>query len=112
MERRLLAIASGEIAAAQEQMVALGRKTARERTASILLILARRTPARPVAGGELVPVPMSRGEIADYLGLTTETVSRAFRDFRASRSSGCAARARSSSLTVRRSRRSRPAEAP
>ncbi len=79
MERRLLAIASGEIAAAQEQMVLLGRKTARERTASFLLMLARRT-ARPVAGsgGEAVPVPMSRGEIADYLGLTTETVSGAF----------------------------------
>lgn len=79
MERRLLAIAAGEIAAAQEQMVLLGRKTARERTASFLLMLARRHAATPVAGGgEVVPVPMSRGEIADYLGLTTETVSRAF----------------------------------
>lgn len=77
MERRLLAMASDEIAAAHEQMVLLGRKTARERTASFLLTLARRT-GRPVVGGDLVPVPMSRGEIADYLGLTTETVSRAF----------------------------------
>ena len=78
MERRLLAIASGEIAAAQEQMVVLGRKTARERTASFLLMLARRTAKPDAGGGEVVPVPMSRGEIADYLGLTTETVSRAF----------------------------------
>ena len=51
----------------------------RERTASFLLMLARRHAAMPIAdGGEVVPVPMSRGEIADHLGLTTETVSRAF----------------------------------
>ena len=43
MEKRLLGIASNELAAAQDQMLLLGRKTAREKLASFLLMLARRT---------------------------------------------------------------------
>ncbi len=75
METRLLEIARNELAEAQEQMVLLGRKTAKERLASFLLMLSDRavhrgSPENPVA------VPMSRGDIGDYLGLTTETVSR------------------------------------
>ncbi|GAB5470734.1 MAG: helix-turn-helix domain-containing protein [Rhodospirillales bacterium] len=75
MERRLLEIAGHELAEAQDQMLLLGRKTAKERIASFLLLLSRRAEA----GGrsaDPVQVPMSRNDIADYLGLTTETVSR------------------------------------
>lgn len=75
VERRLLQIASTELAAAQDQMLLLGRKTAIERVASFLLKLSDRAVAvgRP---GNPIPLPMTRGEIADYLGLTIETVSR------------------------------------
>ncbi|MBC6404760.1 MAG: cyclic nucleotide-binding domain-containing protein [Rhodospirillales bacterium] len=77
MERRLLAIAGHELAEAQEQMLLLGRKTAKERVASFLLLLSRR--AKQTGRSEdPVHVPMNRTDIADYLGLTTETVSRTF----------------------------------
>jgi len=77
MERRLLRIASNELAAAQSQMLLLGRKSARERLASFLLMLSRQAER---VGGAANPVllPMTRRDIADYLGLTIETVSRTF----------------------------------
>jgi CRP/FNR family transcriptional regulator len=77
MEHRLLGMASNELAAAQDQMLLLGRKTAIERVASFLVSLSDRGAARGRPASPL-PVPMTRGEIADYLGLTIETVSRAF----------------------------------
>ncbi|GBQ82020.1 cAMP-binding transcriptional regulator [Gluconacetobacter johannae DSM 13595] len=72
MERRLLEEASNELVAAQNQMLLLGRKTARERVASFLL--DRMQDALDPTG--VVPLPMTRADIADYLGLTIETVSR------------------------------------
>jgi CRP/FNR family transcriptional regulator len=74
-ETRLLEVASNELVAAQAQMLLLGRKTARERVASFLL--ARSADSAPCVGplGTL-HLPMTRTEIADYLGLTIETVSR------------------------------------
>ena len=77
MEHRLLGMASHELAVAQEQMLLLGRKTAREKIASFLLMLSRRAVQRG-QNGDPVGVPMSRNDIGDYLGLTTETVSRTF----------------------------------
>ena len=77
MERRLLGMASHELAAAQEQMLLLGRKTAREKIASFLLTLSRRARKRGQRDNP-VAVPMSRTDIGDFLGLTTETVSRTF----------------------------------
>jgi CRP/FNR family transcriptional regulator len=70
MERELYRIAAHELAAAQEQFVLLGRKTATERIASFILRLSGRSD------GATVHLSMSRSDIADYLGLTKETVSR------------------------------------
>lgn len=75
LESRLLGLASHELAAAQEQMLLLGRKSAQEKIVSFLLMLAERAARRGQAGNP-VAVPMSRSDIGDYLGLTTETVSR------------------------------------
>jgi len=75
LEAALLERATHELAAAQKQMLLLGRKTARERVASFLFDLPDLDPVRPSDEGH-VRLPMTRTEIADYLGLTIETVSR------------------------------------
>lgn len=75
LERRLLGMASHELAAAQDQMLLLGRKTARERLISFLLNLSR-AQERHGRPDNPVDLPMGRADIADYLGLTIETVSR------------------------------------
>ncbi len=76
LEKRLLETACNELATAQDQMLLLGRKTAIERVASFLVNWSRDSVPCPVK--DHVRLPMSRGEIADYLGLTIETVSRTF----------------------------------
>jgi len=75
LEHELLGLACNELAAAQDQMLLLGRKSAEEKIASFLLKLSERAlnRGRP---GDPVHLPMSRADMADYLGLTTETVSR------------------------------------
>lgn len=83
MEKQLLEAAANELVAAQEQMLLLGRKTARERLASFLLMLQSRQDGVGAARGGRIAVPMTRGDIADYLGLTIETVSRTLTRFRA-----------------------------
>lgn len=75
MEQRLLQVASNELVAAQEQMLLLGRKTARERLASFLMAQSRQGVMCHQSRGRFA-LPMTRGDIADYLGLTIETVSR------------------------------------
>jgi CRP/FNR family transcriptional regulator len=85
MEKRLLEVASNELVAAQEQMLLLGRKTARERFASFLITQAQLPSAclgSPVKWTDIISLPMSRSEIADYLGLSMESVSRLFTRFR------------------------------
>lgn len=76
MERELYRLAAHELAAAQQQMVLLGRKTAAERVASFLVMLAERVERTLNGEAKYVNLPMSRSDIADYLGLTKETVSR------------------------------------
>jgi CRP/FNR family transcriptional regulator len=82
LEKEILGRTSTELAAAQEQMLLLGRKTARERVASFIVALARR---RKLGTDGPLELPMSRADIADYLGLTIETVSRTFTMFRKER---------------------------
>jgi len=73
LARRLLAVTSHELRAAQDQMLLLGRKAAAEKVASFLLLMADQQ-----GSDDDVAVPMARSDIADYLGLTVETVSRTF----------------------------------
>lgn len=75
LEHALLDRAAHELKAAHDQMLLLGRKTAMERLASFLVSLSEKE-LRAGGDGRLLSLPMTRAEIADYLGLTTETVSR------------------------------------
>lgn len=77
LEHRLLTMVSNELVLAQEQMLVLGCKTAREKMASFLQNLYHRTLRRQPQATTF-SLPMIRNDIADYLGLTTETVSRTF----------------------------------
>ena len=73
----LLGAVLGEIDRKNHQVMMLGRKRADERVASLLLDFSNRAARRGEPAANL-HLPMSRAEIADYLSLTTETVSRAF----------------------------------
>lgn len=81
----LLVLARQELAAAQQQFIVLGRKTAMERVASFILYLLARFERLTGQVMDRVILPMSRADIADYLGLTKETVSRVFGQLRNSR---------------------------
>jgi CRP/FNR family transcriptional regulator len=76
---RLLEMTLDELDAAREWMLVLGRKTAREKIASLLAIIAR----RDAIIGKITDtnslsfdLPLTREAMSDYLGLTLETVSR------------------------------------
>lgn len=71
---RLLEMSLDELDAARDWMLVLGRKTAREKVATLLSIVLRRasTAARPLRAD----LPLTREAMATYLGLTIETVSR------------------------------------
>lgn len=76
---RLLEMTLDELDAAREWMLVLGRKTAREKIASLLSIIARRDATlniSPMTGPVVFDLPLTREAMADYLGLTLETVSR------------------------------------
>ena len=75
LEHRLLALASNELAEAQEHITLLGRKNASEKIATMLLRLSGKL-GRKTDDGIAIDAPMSREDMADYLGLTIETVSR------------------------------------
>ncbi|MET4455573.1 helix-turn-helix domain-containing protein [Bradyrhizobium sp. RT3b] len=71
VSRSLLRLTSRNLEHAEDHMLLLGRKTAVERVAAFLQEMDRRT------GTNCLSLPMGRRDIADYLGLTLETVSRA-----------------------------------
>lgn len=70
LERLIFAATLSELQRTQEHLLLLGRKTACEKVASFLAELAERR------GSDMVDMPMCRQDMADYLGLTIETVSR------------------------------------
>jgi CRP/FNR family transcriptional regulator, anaerobic regulatory protein len=77
ISHRLLEMTLDELDAAREWMLLLGRKTAREKIASLLAIIARRDVALGLRFGQIgFDLPLTREAMSDYLGLTLETVSR------------------------------------
>jgi CRP/FNR family nitrogen fixation transcriptional regulator len=70
--KNLLSMTTNNLQHAEDHMLLLGRKTSLERVAAFLIEMDRRLTAAGV-----MALPMSRRDIADYLGLTLETVSRA-----------------------------------
>ncbi|MGE0846336.1 MAG: Crp/Fnr family transcriptional regulator [Flavobacteriaceae bacterium] len=84
MEHRLHGQALDELDEARNWMLTLGRKTASERLASFFLLVALNIdPEHETADGPIaIELPLKRADIADYLGLTIETVSRRITDMR------------------------------
>ncbi|MCV3205450.1 Crp/Fnr family transcriptional regulator [Mesorhizobium sp. YC-39] len=78
LEHRLLKQTLNELDEARDWMVTLGRKTASEKMASFLLMIARNIDPTidPTAKSAAFELPLTRSDIADFLGLTIETVSR------------------------------------
>lgn len=77
--QRLLEMTLDELDAAREWMLLLGRKTAREKLASLIAIIARRDASLrhlETKGAISIDLPMTREAMSEYLGLTLETVSR------------------------------------
>jgi len=82
LQRQLLRIMSREILEDQDLMIWLGKKSAEERLASLLLRISKRFTERNFSAREF-NLSMSRTDIANYLGLAVETVSRLFSRFQA-----------------------------
>jgi len=83
LEHRLFEHTLSELDAAREWMLLLGRKTAEEKVASFLMMIAHRVPNIGCKHSDELnfvkfELPLTRADIADYLGLTIETVSRQF----------------------------------
>jgi CRP/FNR family nitrogen fixation transcriptional regulator len=70
--RNLLSMTTNNLQHAEDHMLLLGRKTSLERVAAFLTEMDKR-----LTTADVMALPMSRRDIADYLGLTLETVSRA-----------------------------------
>jgi CRP/FNR family transcriptional regulator len=71
LQPQLFAMLCDEMSAAQDQMLLLGRQSAEERVVCFLLAIHSKS-----ARGAEIQLPMGRQDMADYLGLTMETVSR------------------------------------
>ena len=82
--RKLYEALSQELLAAREHLFTVSQCTASERVATFLMALSRRNDRRGESPVEIVLL-MTRSDIADFLGLTIETVSRTFSRFRADR---------------------------
>ena len=76
LEHKLLDRTLSELQVAREWMVLLGRKTAQERVATFILHVADKMRHQGCHSGISFDLPLGRGDIADHIGLTIETVSR------------------------------------
>lgn len=78
LKQRLLEQSLTELDEARDWMLALGRKTASEKVAGFIHMIARRIDPEAVPETNTISfdLPLSRADIADFLGLTVETVSR------------------------------------
>jgi CRP/FNR family transcriptional regulator len=77
LEHKLYEQSLRELDEAREWMLTLGRKTAAEKVASFLYLLATHAdPEADIRAGVTFEIPLKRSDIADFLGLTIETVSR------------------------------------
>jgi len=81
VQARIMARMTEKLAYFHDHVLLLGRKTARERVATFLLNLSDRARRRGDPDSPLT-LPMGRADIADHIGLTVETVSRAMTWFR------------------------------
>jgi len=81
LRRQLMTMLRRRLSEAQDHLIMLTGQSANERVAAFLLRLAGENPTDQMS----VEVPMRRQDIADYLGLTTETVCRAISEFQRSR---------------------------
>ena len=86
LENELLALAWHDLSAAQHHVVLLGANTARARVAMFLLEAAKwnKNPDHGASPTDEIELPMSRLDIADFLGLTIESVSRVLTQFKVS----------------------------
>lgn len=73
---RLIARGQTEYHKAQDHIVLLGKKTAEERVLSFIEMIGKLIGEDDTDGQRIVPLPMPRQDIADYLGLRLETLSR------------------------------------
>ncbi|WP_045391022.1 Crp/Fnr family transcriptional regulator [Falsirhodobacter sp. alg1] len=86
LEHRLMQQTLRELDEARDWMVTLGRKTAAEKVSSFLYLIATHIdPTTEGQGLSVFDLPLTRGDIADFLGLTIETVSRQISQLRADR---------------------------
>ncbi|CAN7382551.1 helix-turn-helix domain-containing protein [Rhizobium sp. LjRoot258] len=76
LAERLMTQTLRELDEARDWMVTLGRKTAAEKVASFLLLIATHLDPEATGDRRQFDLPLSRADIADFLGLTIETVSR------------------------------------
>ncbi|MFV0301703.1 MAG: transcriptional regulator FnrL [Paracoccus sp. (in: a-proteobacteria)] len=78
VQERLLEMSLDELDAARDWMLLLGRKTARERIASLLSLVLKRAnlPEHLMEEGCQIELPITREAMSNFLGLTIETVSR------------------------------------
>lgn len=76
LTQRLMEMALDELDVARDWMLLLGRKTAREKIATFVEMLARRAAHDEKSTSVVLPMSMTRDQISNFLGLTLETVSR------------------------------------
>lgn len=81
LRNQVMKLLSKEITDDQELLLLLGQKQAHDKMAAFLINLSSRYKARNLVH-DTFTLPMSRSDLANYLGLTIETVSRVFKKFR------------------------------